>query len=110
MQALKPFRDRIDALDDEIVALMVKRFDIIREVAAFKKAQNIPAIIEDRIREVVDRAGANAGPEDEDMIREIYIMLVAVACDLEEQIIEGRPPLRDDEDVREDDLYEDVKE
>lgn len=107
MQALKPYRDQIDALDDQIVGLMLKRFDIIREVAAVKKRENIPAIIEDRIREVVDRAGATAGPENEDMIREIYIMLVAVCCDLEEQLIEGRAPLRDSEDVREDDLEDD---
>lgn len=100
--ALAPFRDQIDKLDDQIVALMSKRFDLIREVAAVKKRENIPAILEDRISEVVDRAGEKAGPENEDMTREIYIMLVAVCCDLEEQIIEGRPPLRDDEDVRDD--------
>ena len=107
MQALKPFRDKIDAIDDQIVALMVKRFDVIRDVAVFKKQENIPAIIEDRIREVVDRAGGNAGEANEDMIREIYIMLVAVSCDLEEQIIEGRPPLRDSEDVRDDEEEDD---
>ena len=104
MQVLKPFRDQIDAIDDQIVALMAKRFDLIRDVAAVKKKEGIPAVIEDRIREVVDRAGDNAGPENEDMVREIYIMMVAVCCDLEEQLIEGRPPLRDDDDVREDEI------
>lgn len=99
---LTPFRDQIDRIDDQIVALMAKRFDLIRDVAAVKKKENIPAILEDRISEVVDRAGEKAGPENEDMAREIYIMLVAVCCDLEEQIIEGRGPLRDAEDVRED--------
>jgi chorismate mutase len=107
MQALKPFRDKIDAIDDQIVALMVKRFEVIRDVAAFKKQENIPAIIEDRIREVVDRAGGNAGAENEDMVRELYIMMVAISCDLEEQIIEGRPPLRDSEDVRDDEEEDD---
>ena len=49
-----------------------------------------------------DRAGARAGT-DEDMIREIYIMLVAVCCDLEEQIIDELPPLREREGQFDDD-------
>lgn len=113
LELLTPYRSRIDALDDKIVDLMVERIEVIREVAELKMKEGIPAILEDRIREVVDRAGARAGT-DEDMIREIYIMLVAVCCDLEEQIIDELPPLReregqfdDDEDDDEDEDEED---
>lgn len=106
LEPLKPYRARIDALDDKIVDLMVERFEVIREVAEVKIKAGIPAILEDRIREVVDRAGERAGasnPDNEDMIREIYIMMVAVCCDLEEQIIEDLPPMREREAQFDDD-------
>lgn len=96
-EILKPYRARIDALDDQIVDLLVQRFGVIREVAGVKAKAGIPAVIEDRIREVIDRAGERGGPDNEDMVREIYIMLVAVCCDLEEQLIDGLPPLRERE-------------
>ena len=89
MDILQPYRTTIDQLDDQIVALMVKRLAVVRDVAALKIKEGIPAVLEDRIREVIDRAGKNAGPENEEMVREVYIMLVAVSCDLEEQLISG---------------------
>jgi chorismate mutase len=82
----------IDQLDEQIVALMVKRFAVVRDIAAVKSREGIPAILEDRIREVIDRAGEKAGPENEDMVREVYIMLVAVCCDLEEQLMSDKLP------------------
>ncbi len=86
MEKLKPYRARLDALDDKIVDLLKERFDIIREVGAMKARENIPAVIEDRVRAVIDRAGARGG-RDENEIREIYTLLVTIACAMEEKII-----------------------
>ena len=61
MHVLKPYRDRIDALDDQIVPLLVKRLAVIREVAALKTREGIPAVLEDRVRQVIDRAAGTAG-------------------------------------------------
>ncbi len=88
MQLLQPYRDRIDALDDEIVALLARRFDVIREVAALKNQHGIPAVLEDRVRQVIDRAADHAGPENADMTRELYTLLVTICCDLEEQLMD----------------------
>jgi chorismate mutase len=85
---LAPYRARLDALDADIVALLCQRFDIIREVAAVKIAHNVPVVIEERIREVINRAGDKAGDKDRDRVREIYTMLVALACELEEEMID----------------------
>lgn len=94
-EVLKDFRARIDALDDKIVDLLIERIGIIREVAKIKHQHNIPAILEDRIAEVIDRAGDRveaALPEqfaqdDADRIREVYALLVVICCDLEEEYI-----------------------
>lgn len=86
MEILKPYRTKIDALDDQIVDLLKQRFDIIHEVGALKAREHIPAILEDRVREVIDRAGLRAGIHENE-IREIYALMVTIACDLEEKII-----------------------
>ena len=88
MDVLKSYRTRIDTLDEKIVDLLKQRFDIIHEVAALKARENIPAILEDRVREVIDNAASKAGPH-QDEIRELYTLLVTIACDLEEKIIKS---------------------
>lgn len=94
---MKPYRDRIDALDDKIVDLMIERLGIVREVAQIKLKNKIPAVIEERIAEVIDRAGdrveaavpGEVGEDDADRIREIYALMVVICCDLEEELMES---------------------
>ena len=55
MEIMKPFRQRIDALDDQIIDLLIARSAIIREVGHFKFENDIPAVLPDRIAEVRER-------------------------------------------------------
>jgi chorismate mutase len=82
---LSPYRERIDALDDQIVALLGKRFDIVREVAALKAERGIAPILPDRIEEVVARARAKAEQEgvDPKLVEQIYRIMIDEACKLE---------------------------
>ena len=85
---LEPYRKQIDALDHQIVELLVKRFAVIDQVAKIKSAHNIPAVLEDRVREVIDNAAAHAAnlqSPDIDLVREIYTLLVTISCDKEER-------------------------
>lgn len=94
MNILVPYRQKIDTLDKNIVDLLVQRFGVVREVAAIKAEHGIPVVIEDRIRQVIDQAGEQAfeqaspdSAEDvESMVREVYMMLVAICCDYEERL------------------------
>jgi chorismate mutase-like protein len=87
MEILKPYRERIDALDEKLVDLLVEREQIIREVAELKAAHDIPAVLPDRVDEVRERAVARAVEKgaDENYIREIYKKIISLSCDLEEQ-------------------------
>ena len=89
MEKMKPFRERIDTLDDQIVDLIVERIGIIHDVAAFKFENDIPAVLQDRVDEVIDRNGDRAKDKgsDETIIRELYTRLVKYSCDLEEDIM-----------------------
>lgn len=91
MEMLKPYRKRIDDLDDKIIDLLAERMGIIREVGALKSRENVPAIIPERVVEVRERAAARAAARglDADAIRRIYTILIDYSCDLEESIKSG---------------------
>lgn len=86
---LKPFREQIDHLDKQIVELLVKRFEIIHEVGVLKAAHNIPAILNDRVSEVINNVTEHAAElsNDDDLITEIYSLIVDLSCSLEDDII-----------------------
>ena len=92
MEILKPYRDRIDALDEEIIDLLRKRYDVIEEVAEVKLREGIASVLQDRVDEVREHAAALAAGKglDEDFIRNLYEQLIEHSCDLEEQIIQAR--------------------
>lgn len=88
MEILKPYRARIDALDDKIVDLLVERAGIIGEVGHLKKREGIPPILQDRVDEVRERNAARAEEKglDPDIVRQLYARLIEWSCDLEESI------------------------
>ena len=88
-EILSPFRAQIDTLDDQIVDLLIKRFNVVRQVAVIKHQHKIPSVLEDRLKQVIDRVAERAGEANEDMVVEIYALILAVACDLEDEVIDG---------------------
>lgn len=88
MEIMKPFRSRIDMIDDKIIDLLVERTGIIREVGHFKFQNNIPAVLPDRVIEVRERAAARAALKglDPALIRQLYTIIIDYSCHLEEDI------------------------
>lgn len=97
MDALIPYRQTIDRIDAGIVDLLVQRFALVRDIADVKAKYDIPVVLEDRIREVIDRAGdlafKQASPDSaedvQNMVREVYMMLIAICCDYEQKLHES---------------------
>ncbi len=88
MEILKPYRARIDDVDNRIVDLLVERIGIIREVGHLKAEMGIPAILQDRVDQVRERNAQRAEEKglDPDLVRALYTTLINYSCDLEEQI------------------------
>lgn len=86
---LKSYRQKIDDLDAEIVELLRQRYDVIREVGHIKARENLPAVLQDRVDEVVGNAERMALEQglDAEFIRDLYVQLVKHSCNLEEDII-----------------------
>lgn len=89
MEILKPYRERIDALDDQIVDLLVERVSVVREVANVKAQENISVVLTDRVNEVCERNAKRAEIKglDGNLVRDLYIRLIDHAHDLESSIV-----------------------
>lgn len=88
MDILKPYRTRIDALDDQIVDLLAKRMDIVREVGDVKSRENIATVQQDRVVEVRERCaerGAKKGLNP-GMVRKIYTAIIDEAHEIEQAL------------------------
>ena len=92
MEALAPYRRRIDELDDEIVRLLAERFAVVRQVADVKRSGSIPSVLPDRIEEVKARAARNAEARglDPSFARRLYGLVIDEACQLEDDLIDAR--------------------
>jgi len=53
--SLEALRERIDAVDNELLAVLGKRQALVAQVIAVKERDMLPARIPDRVTEVVDR-------------------------------------------------------
>lgn len=91
MSSLDPYRRRLDALDDELTRLLGARFDVIREVASYKREHDIPMMQPDRVAEVRARYLAR-GAELEippDFTASLFDLLIAASCKLEDELIDA---------------------
>lgn len=89
MEVLKESRAKIDALDDQIVDLLVQRMDIVREVGIIKSKANLAAIQPDRVIEVRERCAQRAATKglNPGMVRKIYGVIIDEAHEIEQAIL-----------------------
>ena len=58
---LKQLRDEIDDIDSQMLSLFLKRMDVCREVADYKKQHNMPVLQTGREQQIIDRIKALTG-------------------------------------------------
>lgn len=84
---LAPLRQKIDALDEELVKLIVQRFGVVDQVIEIKRNTKLPASIPERIEQVVQNAieKSKDGGVPEVTIERIWRLLIAETIAYEEQ-------------------------
>jgi chorismate mutase-like protein len=89
LHKLDDLREEIDCIDDEIVDLLGRRFDLLHDVAAHKRPRGIPVVIPARIAEVVERCVARGGRHglDAQMLRDVYHRIIDEACRVEARVM-----------------------
>lgn len=86
MDILKDHRRRIDDLDQKIISLLAERFSVVDEVSEIKYQHNIPAVLQDRVNEVLENAkktGVQKGLSTEFM-EKLYKLIIQTSCDYEQ--------------------------
>ena len=88
-EILKPYRARIDELDQKIVTLLAERFDVVREVGEIKKIHHLSPVQPARMDEVLNRVADMAAARglSPDLVRAIYNMMIDHAHTLEFDIV-----------------------
>lgn len=86
IEKLKPYRKRIDALDDQIIDLLGQRLDIIKEVSVLKAREGIAPVLQNRVDEVRDRciSAGKAKGYDEEVMYAVYSHLIEFSCKIEQ--------------------------
>jgi chorismate mutase/prephenate dehydratase len=76
---LEELRTQISAVDREIVALVNRRIQLVRELKAYKDANNIAFVDPERERQLFeDRLRENDGPLSDEGLRAFYGELLAL--------------------------------
>lgn len=81
------YRQQIDALDEEIIRALGKRFEVVRNVGKFKANTGLSVMQPDRIEQIMSRCtvlGNQYGVHPE-FLHEMYDLIIRQSCDLEEE-------------------------
>lgn len=84
-EILKPFRQKIDDLDEQIITLIAERFKVVHQVGEAKAAHNISTVQPKRMEEVLDRVATLAIDRglDPELARRLYSNMIDHAHTLE---------------------------
>lgn len=93
MCALSDARKAIDAIDDELVALFVKRQRILDDVVAAKRASGTAISDPERERKILSRVAAAVPPEFEHGVRLFFSNLFSISKARQREILAGASPL-----------------
>ncbi|MGW3204227.1 chorismate mutase [Streptomyces sp. NPDC001135] len=88
---LRPYRERLEELDQRIAELVAARLAVCCEVAEVKRAHDIPMMQPRRVhtvREAYAARGERLGLAP-DFMRSLAGLLIDEACRLEDEIIDG---------------------
>ena len=81
---LKKIRSQIDAIDDELLILLNKRMELVREVGSLKRAENSVIYRPEREQAILRRLGEqNSGLLTQSAIEAIFLEIFAVSRNLE---------------------------
>ena len=86
---LAPLRAQIDALDDQIIALLAQRYALLQDVVKVKAENGISFKVNARVVEVIARNCAQGIEQGlpESFVRRLYELIIDYAHDYERQFL-----------------------
>ncbi len=91
MDNIDDIRERIDAIDDELLRLFNERAKLALEIGRVKKSQGLPIHIPSREEQIITRVQQdNPGPLSPSSIARLYQQLIHESRTLEEEDADSR--------------------
>lgn len=81
---LKDYRAKLDLIDDQMAKLFRERMETVRQVADYKKANNVPVMAAGRERDILYRVTGLAGEELEEYAKILWSTLLELSRDYQE--------------------------
>jgi len=95
MSDLNPFRERIDAIDQQLLVLLNERAQIAREIGAVKEREGLPVYSPEREENLLRSLEARSeGPLSARSIRAIYREIMSASLSLEKDLMVACSGLR----------------
>ena len=82
---LENLRKEIDKIDSEIIQLLAKRFEIVKQIGVFKKENKISVVDNRRFQKVLEKVENIAEKQgiSRDFTNDIYNIIHKYSCELE---------------------------
>lgn len=89
---LSTLRERIDAVDQQLVALFLERMEIVKDVAQYKIDNNLPVFHPDREQAIIEKARSRAPQEMADYVAEFFEAAMTVSRHMQQDLIDQSQP------------------
>ena len=85
---LQELRQKIDAIDEELIRLFCQRMEVSKAVGAYKKERSLPIFVPEREQEKLADVAAKAGPEMAGYIKRLYDAIFTLSRDYQNEVLE----------------------
>lgn len=89
MKTLADYRRELDGIDDELLAVLSRRFAVTKEIRALKAKQGLPRVDPAREREILAKAAAAVDPAERDTACGVYERILSGSRGMIETIARG---------------------
>ena len=87
---LNEIREQIDAIDSQLLELFCRRMDVVKGVAEYKIANDMPVLRPEREQAILERVKAEAGDEYGDYAVDLFENMMRVSREMQQKMIDER--------------------
>ena len=84
---IKELRSRIDGIDEELVALFLRRMAVSAQIGAYKKERDLPIFVPEREQEKLAEVAEKAGPEMAEYAKRLYDTIFTLSRDYQNEVL-----------------------
>lgn len=84
---LEDYREKIDAVDEKLIALFAERMELSCAIAEYKKENGLPVLDASREEAKLDRVAEQSPAELREYTRRLYTLLIELSRDYQRELI-----------------------